>query len=418
MLPAPAAPVQQPPAGTHRTAPRRAPRRTQDARRPDAGDRRVIRVEVLGPLRITAHGQEISGGLRKARELLAFLAVHPGGATPEAISEALWPESPPSHGAAQRTLALRKARTLLRAAAGLTEPMLIVLAAGRYRLDPATISTDIADFQAALEQARLAPDDRACLAACQKAAALYRGPLADGAGYDWAEPYAETARRRALDAWTRIAEILEPASPDQALAALETALSHDPYNEYLYQRIMRLQAAAGRPDAARRTMRSWKPAWPNSAYHPTPPPGRQPSRPPSRPVTRLTIAATTTITARRRGLNPNEHRPPDNPENPVTRQPWPITRPALGSTPRLELRYHYRARHRRRFHRGPPAAAIPAAVRKNISPPVFRTVSYSVFLSVYLLTPEPPDPGNAQAVPGMDLPVDSQTYIRAQLVKQ
>ena len=229
----------------------------------------MIRVEVLGPLRITAHGQEISGGLRKARELLAFLAVHPAGATPDAISEALWPETPPSHGAAQRALALRKARTLLRAAAGLTEPMLIVLAAGRYRLDPATISTDIADFQAALEQARLAPDDRACLAACQKAAALYRGPLADGAGYDWAEPYAETARRRALDAWTRIAEILEPASPGQALAALETALGHDPYNEYLYQKIMRLQAAAGRPDAARRTMQA---------------PGNPPGR--TRPITR------------------------------------------------------------------------------------------------------------------------------------
>ena len=253
MLPAPAAPVQQPPAAPTAPHPDAHPAGTQDARRPDVQDRPVIRVEVLGPLRITAHGQEISGGLRKARELLAFLAVHPGGATPEAISEALWPESTPSHGAAQRTLALRKARTLLRAAAGLTEPIFIVLAAGRYRLDPATISTDIAGFQAALEQARRAPDDRACLTACQKAAALYRGPLTDGAGYDWAEPYAETARRRALDAWTRIAQILEPASPDQALAALETALGHDPYNEYLYQRIMRLQAATGRPDAARRT---------------------------------------------------------------------------------------------------------------------------------------------------------------------
>ena len=133
--------------------------------------------------------------------------------------------------------------------------MLIILAAERYRLDPALISTDVADFQAALDTARHAPDDRARLAACQQAAALYRGPLADGAGYDWAEPYAETARRRALDAWTRIAELLEPAGPDQALAALETALGHDPYNEYLYQRIMRLQAAAGRPDAVRRTLR-------------------------------------------------------------------------------------------------------------------------------------------------------------------
>ena len=288
MLPAPAVPVQQPAAPTA-PHPDTHPASTQNTRRPDVQDQRLIRVEVLGPLRITAHGQEISGGLRKARELLAFLAVHPGGATPDAISEALWPETPPSHGAAQRTLALRKARTLLRAAAGLTEPMLIVLAAGRYRLDPATISTDIDGFQAALEQARLAPGDRACLTACQKAAALYRGPLADGAGYDWAEPYAETARRRALDAWTHIAEILEPTSPGQALAALETALSHDPYNEYLYQRIMRLQAAAGRPDAARRTMRlletrlaelglSPDPATRQAAQQAAPRAGRQPSR--------------------------------------------------------------------------------------------------------------------------------------------
>ena len=60
---------------------------------------------------------------------------------------------------------------------------------------------------------------------------------------------------RVRDTWTAIAELLEPADPDQALAALETALSHDPYNEYLYQRFMRIQAAAGRPDAVRRTLR-------------------------------------------------------------------------------------------------------------------------------------------------------------------
>jgi DNA-binding SARP family transcriptional activator len=225
---------------------------------PAAGDgrgSRIIRVEVLGPLRITARGQEIRGGLRKARELLAFLAVHPGGVTGEAISEALWPESAPGRGATQRNLALRKLRDLLRAAAGLTEPMLVTLTAERYRLDPAFVTTDVAGFQAALEAAREAGDDGARLAACQEAAALYRGPLADGAGYDWAEPFAEAARRRALDAWTRIAELLEPAGPDQALAALETALGHDPFNEYLYQRIMRLQAAAGRPDAVRRTLR-------------------------------------------------------------------------------------------------------------------------------------------------------------------
>jgi hypothetical protein len=118
MLPAPAALAQQPAA----PYPNAQPAGTQDARRPDVQGRRVIRVEVLDPLRITAHGQEICSGLRKASELLAFLAMHPGGATPEAISEALWPESPPSHGAAQRTLALRKARTLLRRGRGSPNP--------------------------------------------------------------------------------------------------------------------------------------------------------------------------------------------------------------------------------------------------------------------------------------------------------
>ena len=132
--------------------------------------------------------------------------------------------------------------------------MWINLTADRYRLDPALTGTDLWRFQAALEAARTAGDDQARLAALRQAVACYRGPLADGAGYDWAEPYAETARRRALDAWARIAEILQPADPEQALSALEAALTHDPYNEYTYQQIMRLQAAAGRADAVRRTL--------------------------------------------------------------------------------------------------------------------------------------------------------------------
>ena len=211
-----------------------------------------VQISVLGPLQISAGGREIGAGLRKARELLAFLTIC--GATGEAISEALWPGAPPGHGTRQRNIALRKARELLRTATGLTTPMWITLTAGRYRLDPALTGADLWQFQAALEAARTAGDDQARLAALRQAVTCYRGPLADGAGYDWAEPYAETARRRALDAWARIAEILQPADPEQALSALESALTHDPYNEYTYQQIMRLQAAAGRPDAVQRTL--------------------------------------------------------------------------------------------------------------------------------------------------------------------
>jgi DNA-binding SARP family transcriptional activator len=218
------------------------------------GTARPVQLTMLGPLRITADGQEIGGGLRKARELMAFLAVHPDGASGEAISEALWPESDTSHATGQRNLALRKARAMLRAATGLAGPMWILHASGRYRLDPVLITADLWQVSGALDEARDADGDETRLAACRKAAGLYHGELAEGEGYDWTEPYAETARRRALDAWTTIAEILQPADPDRALSALETALSHDPYNEYLYVRIMRLQAAAGRSEAVRRTL--------------------------------------------------------------------------------------------------------------------------------------------------------------------
>src|SRR2546421_11009409 len=78
----------------------------------------------------------------------------------------------------------------------------------------------------ALKPARTASTDEERLAACQQTVSCYRGPLCDGAGYDWTEPHAENARLRALDAWTRIAGIVQDTDPEQALAALETALTY------------------------------------------------------------------------------------------------------------------------------------------------------------------------------------------------
>jgi DNA-binding SARP family transcriptional activator len=213
-----------------------------------------VRISVLGRLRIIACGQEISGGLRKARELLAYLAVNPQGATGEGIGEALWPESSSRYAASQRHLAIRKARQMLRTATGLSAPMFIVLAAERYRLDPSLIEVDLWQFDAALGRARDAASGQEQLAALRQAISLYQGPLSDGAAYEWAERHAEPARRRAVDALARAADILQTGDPEQALDTLEAALTHHPYNEALYQKIMRIQGRLGRPDAARRTL--------------------------------------------------------------------------------------------------------------------------------------------------------------------
>jgi DNA-binding SARP family transcriptional activator len=249
-----------------------------------------VHIAVLGPLEVTAAGREVRGGLRKARELLAYLALHPDGATGEAISEALWPESGPRYATAQRNLALRKAREMLRTATGLSQPMFIILASERYRLDPALIHVDLWRFEAALDQARTTAGESTQLAVLQQAAALYHGPLVDGAAYDWAERYAEPARRRAVDALARIAEILQPTDPERSLTTLEAALAHDPYNEAVYHKIMHIQDRLGRPDAARRTLRlletrlaelglSPDPATRQAATGAT---GNQPGHPPSR----------------------------------------------------------------------------------------------------------------------------------------
>jgi two-component SAPR family response regulator len=219
-----------------------------------ASAERAVRICVLGRLRITARGQEISGGLRKARELLAYLAVHPEGATSASIDEALWPESSPRYAASQRHLAMRKAREMLRTSTGLTAPMFIILVSERYRLDTALIEVDLWQFDAALSRAQDPTSDQDQLVSLRQAISLYQGPLADGAAYEWTEHHAEPVRRHAVDALARIADILQPGHPEQALATLETALNHDPYNEALYQAIMRIQARLGRPDAARRTL--------------------------------------------------------------------------------------------------------------------------------------------------------------------
>ena len=221
---------------------------------PAAGPGRPVMVSVLGPVQITAGGREVSGGLRKARELVAYLVVHPQGVTGEGISADLWPESAPRYAASQRKLTLRKAREMLRAATGLPAPLFITRAGDRYRLDPALIGVDLWQFDAALARAQAAASEEDQLTALRQAAALYQGPLAEGGGYEWAEQHAEPARRRAVDALARIAAILRPGHPEEALAVLETALAHDPYNEALYQEIMGIQARLGRPGAARRTL--------------------------------------------------------------------------------------------------------------------------------------------------------------------
>lgn len=141
-------------------------------------------------------------------------------------------------------------RTVLRAEAGLDEPVPVVERVGqRYRLHPARVDVDLWRFEDGLAAVRRGDDD-----AAESAADAYRGELLDGEDYPWADPVRERLRRRALDNLTGLAERRRAAGDlEAALHAAERAVELDPYAEELYQRVMSLYRELGRRDGARRT---------------------------------------------------------------------------------------------------------------------------------------------------------------------
>jgi len=243
--------------GPPETAP---PTASSAATTPAAPDGRVppgqrpVRVRCFGPLRIELNGAEVRTGLRsKARELLAFLLLHPDGAAREAAIEALWPEADPARGADRAKDALKSLRQALRAATGHSGATVVELVGERWRVNPELVDCDVWAFQAAVAAAAAAGGP-AKLGALAKAAASYGGTLLDGEAFDWPEEAREELRRQAADVAGRLAELRERAGDlDGAVAALEDGARWDAYNEELHQRIMRLQARLGRTDAVRRT---------------------------------------------------------------------------------------------------------------------------------------------------------------------
>ncbi len=218
---------------------------------------RPIRVEILGPARITISGSVVSAGLRsRARMLLAWYLCRPGGATAGQAVDALWPDTPPEGVLKQFWRALGDLRAALRGA-GAETPEVLEKIGEHYRAKPTEISCDLWDFQAALAEAARASHDETARRALCHALDAYRGDLLEGADDDpWVEPVRAELHRRALDAQLRLAELDEHAGDlAGALAVLERAIELDRYAEEPYRRLMALHARCGRPDAIATT---WK----------------------------------------------------------------------------------------------------------------------------------------------------------------
>ncbi|MFG1902471.1 BTAD domain-containing putative transcriptional regulator [Micromonospora carbonacea] len=218
----------------------------------------LVRLRVLGPVTVATDAGPIATGMRTGSyTALAVLATHPAGRTLDQLTADLHPNADPAAAVKRVRTDITSARRVLRAATGHEEPMFIVYdpATGRYQLDPQTVTVDLWQMLTAIDQATTTDDEAAMLTALRRATELYAGDFAEGHDHTWATDYATSYRHQILTVYARIAEILEPDHPDQAIAALERAADLDPVNEELYQRIMRIHGRQQRPDAVRRALR-------------------------------------------------------------------------------------------------------------------------------------------------------------------
>lgn len=193
---------------------------------------------------------------QKTALLLAYLAhyrhrIH----RRDELIELLWPDSSPEGGRDSLSVALSSLRRQLEPPG---VPHGAVLLADRVSvgLSPATVTTDVAAFEAALRAVGVAPGSTERIQRLQEAVELYQGELLPGFLEDWVL----LERARLAEAFHQALEQLiahEQQAGDLpgALQWARRAVSADLLREEAHRELIRLLAAAGQPDAALRQYR-------------------------------------------------------------------------------------------------------------------------------------------------------------------
>ncbi|ACU77411.1 response regulator receiver and SARP domain protein [Catenulispora acidiphila DSM 44928] len=215
-----------------------------------------VRIEVFDGLGVVVNGCDISGRFRpRLRTLLSYLALHPAGAPREYLLQEVFALEVTTKTRHKFSTELSEIRRALRAVSpDLTDASFVDddPRTQRLRFEAAAITTDLELFTRSLAAANTA-EPATQVDHLTEAVRLYRGPILPLIEADWAEPIREQQRRRALDAYHRLAQLVEPSDVAYAIHLLENAIDVDRYNIETYQCLMRTQAAVADTTGVRRT---------------------------------------------------------------------------------------------------------------------------------------------------------------------
>lgn len=203
-------------------------------------------VSVLGPLAISG-GKQSRRGLRAAAvELIAYLALHPQGASRDELLEALWPGDDPRRSRDRLYQAARDARRLLGENALTNEH-------DRYLLDREHVQVDADELEQLLRAADRANTEDARAELLEQALALFRDEPLAGSDYLWAEGELRRLRATHVDLLERVGRaFLDAGEAPRALHSAEQALQLDLLNEAFWRLAMEAESALGLREAVER----------------------------------------------------------------------------------------------------------------------------------------------------------------------
>jgi predicted ATPase/DNA-binding SARP family transcriptional activator len=218
------------------------------------------RIELLGGVRVL-QGERVITRFRtqKAGTLLAYLAYHLPRAHPrEVLIELLWPDVEPTAGRHRLSMALSSLRHQLEPP-GVPVGAVIVADRNSVRLNALSVTTDVAEFETALQRAAVAVSEAGRARYLTEAIALYRSELLSGYYDNWIQTEQQRLAESFFQATRQlVAHLVAADDLDSAFNYALRAVRADPLRQEIHFDLMRLYASDGRPADALRQYQELK----------------------------------------------------------------------------------------------------------------------------------------------------------------